>query len=75
VQRPSSGKGLVASRTIVVATSMVVGATRAPAFGARVRVFAKRGQMTGGPEDSLDREASKFGTGVSGQIRFRRVRP
>ena len=46
--RTSPGEDLFASRPIVVATSLVIGATRAPAFSARIRAFAKRGQMTGG---------------------------
>jgi hypothetical protein len=61
--RPSSGEDLFASRPVVLATSAVIGATRAPAFSARIRAFAKRGQMTGGPGDSLDHELH-LGNGV-----------
>ncbi len=39
---------LFASRTVVAATSLVLGATRAPTFGAGIHAVAKRGQMTGG---------------------------
>jgi hypothetical protein len=42
-------RGLFASRHMVVTISTVVGATRAPRSSARIRAFAKRGQMTGGP--------------------------
>ena len=56
-------RGLFASRHTVVTTSMVIGATRALAFSARIRAFAKRGQMAGGPGDSLDHEP-QLGTGV-----------
>ena len=45
-----------ASRPVVVATSRVIGATRAPAFGDGIHAVAKRGQKTGGPGYSLDEE-------------------
>ena len=57
VARPSSGWCYFASRPVVVATSLVIGATRAPAFGDGILAVAKRGQMTGGPGDSLDEES------------------
>jgi hypothetical protein len=47
--RTSSGEDLFASRPLVLATSLVIGATRAPAFGDGIHAVAKRGQMTGGP--------------------------
>ena len=47
----------------LVATSVVIGATRAPAFGDGILAVAKRGQMTGGTGDSLDQE-SQLETGV-----------
>ena len=45
----SSGWCYFASRPVVVATSLVIGATRAPSFGDGIFAVAKRGQMTGGP--------------------------
>jgi hypothetical protein len=62
-RRPSSGEDLFSSRTIVVATSLVIGATRATAFSVRIRAFAKRGQMIGGSGGSLDHDLH-LGNGV-----------
>jgi hypothetical protein len=56
VARPSSGEDLFASRPVVVANSLVIGATRAPAFGDDIHAVAKRGQMIGGPGDPLDQQ-------------------
>ena len=61
--RPSSGEYLFASRPVVVATTLVIGAPRAPAFGDGILAVAKRGQMTGGPGDSLN-QLPLLGTGV-----------
>lgn len=50
--RPSSGWDLFASRTVVVAISLVIGATRAPVDARALRrhpAVTKRGQMIGGP--------------------------
>ena len=44
------------ARVVVEATSLVIGATRAPAFGAGIHAVTKRGQMTGGRGESLDHE-------------------
>jgi len=43
-----------ASRPVRVATSMVIGATRAPALCPGILAGTKRGQMTGGRRGSLD---------------------
>jgi hypothetical protein len=40
--------GLFASRTIVIATSLVIGATRAPVLIDGILAVDKHGQMTGG---------------------------
>ena len=56
VGRPSSGWFYFASRPVVVATSLVIAATRAPALATAWHAVAKRGQMTGGQGDSLDQE-------------------
>ena len=63
VARPSSGWCYFASRPVVVATSLVIGATRAPAFGDGILAVAKRGQMTGGA-GGLARSGTSRGTGV-----------
>jgi len=57
---------------VVIATTLVIGAPRAP----RHPAVAKRGQMIGGPGDSLTQETSA-GTGVisEGIRRLRPVRP
>jgi hypothetical protein len=46
--------GFFASRTVVVAISKVIGATRAPALIDGILAVDKRGQMTGGRRGSLD---------------------
>jgi hypothetical protein len=43
-----------ASGTVVTATSLVIGPTRAPAFYDGIHAVAKRGQMNGGREESLE---------------------
>jgi hypothetical protein len=43
-----------AARAVGVATSMVIGATRAPASIDGILAVDKRGQMTGGRRGSLD---------------------
>ena len=48
VIKPSSGQGFFASRTIVIATSLVSGATRAPVLIDGILAVDKHGQMTGG---------------------------
>jgi hypothetical protein len=67
--RASSGEDFFASRPVVVATTMVIGAPRAPVFGDGIHAVAKHGQMTGGPGDALDQELL-LGTGmISGGFR------
>ena len=66
--RPSSGKDLT-RRALSVGTSLVISATRAPAFGDGVHAVAKRGQMTGGPGASLIQKNLMPGIGVSEGIR------
>jgi hypothetical protein len=61
--RASSGEDFFAPRPVVVATTMVIGAPRAPVFGDGIDAVAKHGQMTGGPGDSLNR-LPLLGTGV-----------
>ena len=58
-------RGFIASRPVVGATSLVIGATRAPALGDGVHAVAKRGQMTGGRGDSPLKNL-KPGIGISG---------
>jgi ABC-type arginine transport system permease subunit len=45
-----------ASRTTAVATSVVVGATRAPVFRPGILAGTKHGQMNGGQGQSLDKQ-------------------
>jgi hypothetical protein len=59
--RPSSGWVLFASRTVVVATSFVIGATRAPALIDGIPAIDKRGQMTGERRGSLDQQPHLWG--------------
>jgi hypothetical protein len=48
---------------------LVIGATRAPAFGDGIHAVAKRGQKTGGPGDSLNQETSAGTDVISERIR------
>ena len=76
VARASSSSYLFASRPIVDATSLVTGATRAPAFDDGVLAVAKRGQMTGGPGGLTHSINLEPGIGHQRMDpRFRRVRP